>query len=299
MNGTIITGTGLATVTEASDATKLVTLAGDRCINETAINRNDIELIIFTGIYRENNVGEPAIASLLQRALKINNDPLVTGLGKSTFSFDLLNGPAGLLNAFQITDSFFIAATYQKALIISGDIHPSGQKKEDFSYSTIYTALLLEYIEGYDKGFSGCLTCNSDNGKEHLYTGHVDFQYFQHQSRDNVTIKGAVSYRDELLSITTDTIIEFMQAYGLKPNDLDHLIISQPDHYFHLEICHATGIKPAVVVDSYSRYGNPHSSGLSAAYILGLEQKRYQINDRILFVAAGAGLTVACCLYIY
>ncbi len=297
MSRTIIAGAGLATAEEAADATKLVTLAGDRCIGGVALNRNDIELIIFTGIYRENNVGEPAMASLFQRALKINNDPLLNSSGKTTFSFDLLNGPAGLINAFQIADSFFSAATYQKALIISGDIHPSGGKKEGFPYSTVYTAMLLEHIEGYERGVAACLVRNLETGGEQTQTGLVDFQHFQLQSRYNVTITNAVSFRDELVSLTAKTISEFMQSYGLKPKDLDHLIISQPNQDFHLQICRATGIEPGIVVDIYSCYGDPHSASLSTAYTVGLNQKRFQKNDRILLVAAGAGLTVACCLY--
>jgi 3-oxoacyl-[acyl-carrier-protein] synthase III len=297
MSGTIIAGAGLATATEAPDATKLVTLAGDRCFSEVVLNRNDIELIIFTGIYREKNVGEPAIASLFQRALNVNNDPLANGSGESTFSFDLLNGPAGFINAAQVADSFFKAATYQKALIISGDIHPSGLKKEGFPYSTVYTVLLLEHIEVHNGGFNGYYVHNHESGEDLLYTGLVDFQLYKDLSRHNITITSSTSYRDKLVSATADTIIDVMQHNGVKPKDLNHLIISQPDQDFHFQVCRATGIEPAKVVDIYSRYGDPHSASLTTAYIFGLEQKHFQKNDRILFVAAGAGLTVACCLY--
>ena len=58
-------------------------------------------MLINAGIYREDSMGEPALAALIQEDIGANlGQPPIGGHG--TFSFDLLNGTCGVITAIQI-----------------------------------------------------------------------------------------------------------------------------------------------------------------------------------------------------
>ncbi len=75
-----------------------------KCLKEANIDPSELELLIFAGIYRDDHIGEPSIASLLQKEIGAN--PKLYPLDDRTFSFDLNSGGCGLVNAFQIIDGF-------------------------------------------------------------------------------------------------------------------------------------------------------------------------------------------------
>ena len=66
----------------------LATKASNQCIKNAGIHPNELGAIVFTGIYREEHIVEPAMASLIQK--KIGANPLLNKT-QGTFSFDLNN----------------------------------------------------------------------------------------------------------------------------------------------------------------------------------------------------------------
>lgn len=295
--GSVINGVGLAKATAGSSATDLATLAGEACLADAGIDRSNIELVIYTGVYRQDNVVEPAIASLFQRALRINGDPLTSVTGKTTFSFDILNGPCGIINSFQIIDSFFDTKAYSTALIISGDIHPSGEKHLEFPYSTVYTALLLQRIPDSYRGFKKFYFRTQESKDNCGLRGIGDFNYFLDVSRWNIKIQQDPLYLKELTCFTGETIRELIKEMNLNPEDIDHIIMSQPDRFFSQDVTQIAGIEESKVIRVFDDFGDPHSAGIPTGFMEGVHEKLFHKNDTLLFVAAGAGLTVACCLY--
>ena len=66
---------------------------------------DDIDLLVNAGIYRDRNLGEPALAAMIQEDIGANpEDPHAGAHG--TFSFDIANGTCGVLTALQIVDGF-------------------------------------------------------------------------------------------------------------------------------------------------------------------------------------------------
>ncbi len=62
-------------------------------------------MLINAGIYREDNMGEPALAALIQEDIGANlGQPPIGGHG--TFSFDLINGTCGVISAIQLQSGF-------------------------------------------------------------------------------------------------------------------------------------------------------------------------------------------------
>ena len=61
----------------------------------------DVDMLINAGIYREDNMGEPALAALIQEDIGANRGQPPIG-GHGTFSFDLMNGTCGVISAIQL-----------------------------------------------------------------------------------------------------------------------------------------------------------------------------------------------------
>src|SRR6516164_8287214 len=77
-------------------ALRLAVTAARDCLNETGRTPHDIDLLINAGIYRDRNLGEPALAAMIQQDIGANpEDPHAGAHG--TFSFDIANGVCGTL----------------------------------------------------------------------------------------------------------------------------------------------------------------------------------------------------------
>ena len=137
------------------------------------------------GNYRDNNLCEPSVAALIQHELGINLNPLKYPVQSHTFSFDLMNGACGMLSALQVVHAILNAKGLTRALIVSGDCHPSTKPAEDFPIHHAGAALLLERsnIEGFSR-FS-FQTTPSFEGQ----SGYLDLDTHKLQSRYSVSLE--------------------------------------------------------------------------------------------------------------
>src|SRR5262249_54890538 len=73
------------------EALELAVAAAENCLAKSSYSRNDINLLIYSGVYRDDYLCEPALASMVAGELEMN-DTIDSQLEKKTFAFDLLNG---------------------------------------------------------------------------------------------------------------------------------------------------------------------------------------------------------------
>ena len=96
--GAVIAATAISTDPEVKSSVDHAVLAAEECLAKAGVSRKEIDILISVGIYRDENIGEPAMAPLIQKRLGMN--PIYdAGMSHKTFSFDLLNGSSGFLNA--------------------------------------------------------------------------------------------------------------------------------------------------------------------------------------------------------
>ena len=77
-------------------ARKLADHAVRDALAAAEIQPDDVDLLLNTGIFHDRLMGEPAMAALIQEDIGANpEDP--HGEGHGTFSFDVANGSAGVL----------------------------------------------------------------------------------------------------------------------------------------------------------------------------------------------------------
>src|SRR5271166_5548979 len=127
-------------------ALHLAVAAAKTCLQRAGREPDDVDLLINTGIYRDKNLAEPALAALIQEDIGANpEDPHDDAHG--TFSFDISNGTCGVLTALQIVDGFLRSHTINCALVVASDANPGRGMSEHFPFSPVGAALLCDWSD--------------------------------------------------------------------------------------------------------------------------------------------------------
>lgn len=294
--GTLIRSTAIYSEKSPMDSIQCSSKAAEQCIASAGIDKMDIDLLINTGIYREKNIAEPAMATIIQKKMGMNLDPVLKFEGNSTFSFDLKNGPAGILYAIQVADGMLRTGKIKNALIVSNDVHPSTKYVPDFPFTQVGSAVLLEQSYSGNKGFTE-FTFKTSDSTHTGFNGYVDMYKIGHEGRNIMTIKQDEDYVDDLLEFTVSTVDEFIGRYANNGSAVSHIICNKPSKTFGRDLVKRLGIPEKSLVRTYDEYGNPHTSALAIAYHTARHTGLLKQGEKILFVGAGAGLTCACGLY--
>ena len=104
-------------------ARRLADAAARTCLAHAGREPGDVDMLINAGIYREDNMGEPALAALIQEDIGANlGQPPIGGHG--TFSFDLFNGICGVITAIQIESGLLDSGVIRLGAIVASDVDP-------------------------------------------------------------------------------------------------------------------------------------------------------------------------------
>ncbi|MEV0710244.1 hypothetical protein [Nocardia aurea] len=113
-----------------------------RCLREAGTAVERIGMLVNTGVYREDNLLEPAVAALIQKRCGIGVS--VPAEATTTLSFDLMDGAGGPLEAIGVAASFMAHGDIEYAVLVAGDVHPStGRDVPGFPYRPCAAAILV------------------------------------------------------------------------------------------------------------------------------------------------------------
>jgi len=296
--GTVIKTTSMCIGNGTDDSSiELAARAANECIKISGVKEN-IDFLINIGVYRDKNIVEPAMASLIQKriCLNLNPDASQIEMGKGTFSFDIINGSCGFLSAAQVTDAFFKNNKAKYVLITASDVHPSGEKKQDFPFTHSGSAILLEQSNNRKRGFKDFLFKTSDSGTLGL-RAYCDISAYGNQSRSSGTVEVEVDYGRRLQKFTINTIKELSDSKLIDLPKVKCVITSQPFLKFTSNFADILGFEENSVLNVYDQYGDTNSSALIIGYHIAIEKGLIKEKDQVLFIGGGSGLTFACGLY--
>lgn len=291
----VIKNTAVSTDKSISSSVQHAVLAGRSCIERAGITPKDIDLLINVGVYRDDNMLEPAMAALIQKGIGIKGDYVKGQLETAAFSVDLLNGACGLLNGLQVADSLLTTKRYKYALIVSGDAHPSNKENAAFPYTCVGAAMLLEYSDNEQVGFSN-FSFNTSATADHSVSSYIDFNANDEPARERLTVTVPETYEKELFEFTKTSLKNYLSSLMIDSSNLK-LVSSQVHDGFGPQLADSLGLTNHQVIDAYKDYGDAHTSALSLVYHMGSERQFYKPGDKLLFAAAGAGLSAAFAIY--
>jgi 3-oxoacyl-[acyl-carrier-protein] synthase-3 len=282
----------------------LATRAANQCLHQANFPANNLDLLINTGIYRDQHICEPAQASFIQQRIGANTEPH-PGDQKGTFSFDLANGGCGFLVAIQIIDSFIRSGEAQSGMVVTSDMDTNPAVSEGVNFSPAGGALLLNsdharygfsefYFESfpqYAHMFDANVSWVTNKKNKHLrilpYSGHTLLM----QKDDR--------YLTTCVECSRTALDHFLKKVGMKQEEIDLII---PSHYppgfpRALGESLATNSKKNRVVDVTDQFGAVYTAGIAASLQAAILSGQWGKDHNVLFLAVGAGILVGVALY--
>ncbi|MFC4608759.1 hypothetical protein ACFO9E_13145 [Streptomyces maoxianensis] len=303
---TVITSTALSPSDDAGSAIGYAASAGSACLQQAGLTPADVDVLINVGVYRDSNISEPSVAALIQKRIGINLDYLHDIDRQAAFSFDLMNGACGVLNAVQAGGSLLAVSSARRVLVVSADTHPSMDPTRagtaEFPYASTGAALLLERSDDA-RGF-GRVHHRSLPGA-HGVNGYIPLNEAGSEGRNTIAVDRDGGVLERMLDLAVDSVHGALAAeYGTDAAaapaaalDRTLLITSQPSPDFASRLAKRLGLASDAAVTVEGVKGDPHTSALAYGFRQAQDAGRLAGHDRLLFLAVGAGLSSAASLY--
>lgn len=272
--------------------------AGLQCLGQAAIEPGEVSVLINVGVYRENNIMEPSVAALIQQKMELNPDPAKVSLHQRTLSYDLVSGATGFLNGAMLGNALLQTGSARNVLIVSADLHPSGQGQDQFPFSTLGAAVLLQAGGTEGQGFGPFLFRTGPAGSPVGYRGQGALRDFGSNGRAHGIVSTDSDHVAQLGEFAAVTAREFLQRHMIAPAQIDMLVTSQLVPNFPHQLARQLDLADhCYCVDLYEQQGDPHTSSPGACLHHLQQTGLFKAGKTILFVAVGSGPSAACALY--
>jgi len=302
--GTVIEAVATAVAAErpfAPTSLELTDRAARECLRRAQREPAELDLLLNTGIYHDRNLGEPALAALVQEDIGANpGHPPVGGHG--TFSFDVLNGVAGVITAAFIADGFMQSGAAHSGIVVAGDADPQPGKSEGFGYRRSGGAMLLGWREGL-AGFTqfSLETFPEFEGLFHSAVGWSEPDghglHLGHAHHNFLAVERLDGFLERCVECATIAVERFEAKTGVDVSATDLLIASHDDAAFGDLLADRVGISRHNVVHLPEHLHSLHTALPMAAVEEAVRDGSLAAARHILFVCAGAGITVGIAAY--
>ncbi|KUI32630.1 3-oxoacyl-[acyl-carrier-protein] synthase III C-terminal domain-containing protein [Mycobacterium sp. GA-2829] len=267
-------------------ALQLAVEAGRDCLAAADQRTDDVSLLINAGIYRDRNLGEPALAALIQDELGVHpEDPHPRDHG--AFSFDVANGTCGVLTALQIADAWLRSGSITESLIVASDADPGRGRSRAFPYAPVGGALLCRW-SAMDPGLRQpqWVTVADTADIVHSEVGFTGM-------RNVLRFGQARDVDDTFADAAAQAVRKCLAVADVALEDVGWLIAAPARPGFRAALADRLGIDAQRIRTAPDDH--THTAALIAAYRNA--DTRFEPARPMLLVAAGAGVTAGAALY--
>jgi 3-oxoacyl-[acyl-carrier-protein] synthase-3 len=248
-----------------------------------------LDLVVNAGIYRDRNLGEPALAALIQNDIGANpEDPHAGAHG--TFSFDIANGACGVLTALQIVDGFLRTRSIHRALVVASDADPGHGMSEHFPFSAAGAALLCRWTDD-DYGLSRVSWVNANDAADaaETFSATVGFA----EARNVLRFSQSAAMDEQFAAAAAQAARACLDTQSARLEDIDLIVAApaRPEYRSALSRLLKVPFEKICVAEDHRM----HTAALVAAF--QPEVENLPTGAQVLFVAAGAGVTAGAALY--
>lgn len=279
---------GPSSIQMAADAANLA-------LERARTRYEDIDVFINVGVYRDDNICEPALASLIQERMG------TTTAGRPVFSFDLANGACGLVNAFQVVDSLVRAGTIRRALVVASDVDPNPRRSVGIDLEPAGLGVVI----GADpeEGFAGFHT---ETFAEYAgsYDSHLRWigaasplQKLMATGTQRIELEKAPHFPDQAVDCAFASVERFLEREDLDFADLDLVVAPAVPEGLAERFVERAGIPADRLVVAQGPLSRAHTAGPGLALESAMQSGRLAASGRTLVLTAGAGITIASALY--
>jgi 3-oxoacyl-[acyl-carrier-protein] synthase III len=282
-------------------ARRLADAAARACLGHSGREPGDIDMLINAGVYREDNIGEPALAALIQEDIGANlGQPPVGGHG--TFSFDLMNGTCGVLSAIRVEAGFLRSGVIQLGAIVTSDVDPDLAGPGTAPFRPRGGAMLLDW----DDSLAGFTDFGAETFPEYedLFVSGLNWQE-RHGPRaprraagqSQMVIDDRPGYQARLVDCAEEATHRFLRRLDMGMGEVDLLIPAPSSSGFVDALRLRLGVPGDRVAYVTEDLEDAYTTGHIAAMQAAIKSGRLGEARNTLMLAAGAGITVVLALY--
>jgi 3-oxoacyl-[acyl-carrier-protein] synthase III len=282
-------------------ARRLADAAARACLTHAGRQPGDVDILINAGIYREDNMGEPALAALIQEDIGANlGQPPVGGHG--TFSFDLMNGTCGVISAIRLETSLLSSGIFRLGAIVTSDVDPKPGDPGTAPFRWAGGAMLLRDDDGV-AGFTDFHTQTFPEYEDLFVSGLVWQQRrgFRLPGRtagqSQMVLERKPGYHARMVDCAEEATNRFLRRLGMGIDEIDLLIPAPAASDFLDRLRLRLGVPGDRVAYTAEDLADAYTTAPIAAVQAAIKSGRLAEARNTLMLAAGAGITVALALY--
>jgi 3-oxoacyl-[acyl-carrier-protein] synthase-3 len=282
-------------------ARRLADAAARACLAHAGREPGDVDMLINTGVYREDNMGEPALAALVQEDIGANLGQPPLG-GHGTFSFDLINGTCGVISAIQLESGLLRSGVIRLGAIVTSDVHPHLTDPRSAPFRPTGGAMLLDW----DDSIAGFTDFYAETFPEYedLFASGLVWQE-RHgvrappraRGQSHMVIDEKSGYHARLADCAEEVTRRFLRRRGLGLGEIDLLVPAPSAAGFPDTLRNRLGIPGDRVAYVPEDLDDAYTAAPIAALQAAIKSGRLGEARNTLMLAAGAGITVALALY--
>jgi 3-oxoacyl-[acyl-carrier-protein] synthase III len=282
-------------------ARRLADTAARTCLAHAGKEPGDVDMLVNVGIYREDNMGEPALAALIQEDIGANLGQPPIG-GRGTFSFDLLNGTCGVISAIQLESGLLRSGVIRLGAIVASDVDPDLKHPRAALLRPAGGAMLL----GWDDSLAGFTDFYTQTFPEYedLFVSGLVWQgrhglrvAGQAAGQSHMVIEDKPGYEARLVDCAEEVTRSFLGRLGMGMGEIDLLVPAPSAPGFLDDLRLRLGVPGDRVAYTPEDLGGAYTAGPIAALQAAIRSGRLGEARNTLMLAAGAGITVALALY--
>lgn len=264
------------------------TLAGEKAIQDSGIDRSKIGVIINTSVCKDYI--EPSVACFVHRNLNLNPDCL---------NFDVGNACLAFLNAMQIIGNMIEQGQTEYGLIVDGE------GSRFIIDKTVERLLLPDCDEKIFRDNFAALTLGSgavamvlgksgENPKGHKVTGSVSLAATEHNQlclgQPDHMVTDASTLLVSGIKLAAQTYEKAKNELGWKDNNPDELVLHQVSSNHTSKLAESLNLNLEKVYKIFPEFGNIGPASLPITLAKTVGAGRVSEGNRVALMGIGSGL---------
>jgi 3-oxoacyl-[acyl-carrier-protein] synthase III len=290
-----IESVGLLTdsATAPRETISMLTAAAQACLRESRYSRDDIDLMINAGVYRNDFLCEPAVASIVAGRLQ-KDDGCNMPTDRGTLAFDLTNGALGVLQACYVAGTMIASGKFRKAMVMAAEVEINKEvcPSRRLGLEETGSALILDGSSRHGPGF-GAFLFRSFTCRRHLFASHSAVA----GGRTVLAFERDAMFEASCLDCIRDSVEELMALEGLRRSDVAAVLPPLISVGFVSRLGETLRVPQERMIHPPRDAADMHTSSLAFAVKRLRETKRVRAGEIGLIIGIAPGIQVGCATY--
>jgi len=281
------------------DALEMARVAAEECLGRSSHSREEIGLLIHSGVYKNDFLAEPALAAFLAGELKINED-LKSRDQMKTLAFDILNGPMGFLNSCFVATQMVTAGKARAALLTASELENNKEApgKPLLGLKPTGSALVLSRSGGSGSGF-GTFIFKDYVRYLNSFSSYATYEPPEKQGLPYLIFEKDPQLHRYYLECIGDTLEELITSEGIESSQIKVVFPPQISAAFVADLQERLDWRRAHFISLGNQNGDFSSSSLALGFHHAQTQGLCNPGEVGLFISVAPGIQVGAALYYF